>query len=539
MQAKYSELVGLLRKYNINIAKTPLATLLEQPGRFQEFSRSFEGILLDFSRVQVNQEVMQGLLSLARAQGLESARERFFNAEIVNLTEHRPAMHMALRDAVSRQNLPPGEADSVQFNRDQMLSFASDLHSGVLPADRQQAVTDIVHIGIGGSLLGTRLIYEAFAAQEPTAPAVHFLGSVDAYYREKLLARLDPRTTVVILVSKSFSTADTLMHGARLREWLTTGLGPEAAALRMFGVSGKLHLATAQGVPAAQVLNVPDWVGGRFSLWSPVSLSAAAVMGPDRFKEMLAGAASMDRHFAEAELENNLPVLFALLGIWHRNFCGFQAWGVIPYDQRLRLLPAFLQQLIMESTGKSIRVDGSRVAGGTAPVVFGECGTDAQHSLFQAMHQGVDRIPLNLLGVIRPDHSDHAAHAELMANLLAQAQALANGRSAEQTRAQLIEAGQQVDESLLPHRVFDGNRPTEILLLDELTPAIMGRMLALFEHKVFVESVIWEVNAFDQWGVELGKSLAPGIRSALEGKSRADASLEGLLGHIRQKQTTD
>lgn len=539
MQAKNLELMEMLYKYNNKLGKTPLSTLLARPGRFEEFSRKFDGILLDYTRVQLDREAMDGLMSLARLQGVETSRDRLFNAETVNLTENRPAMHMALRDEQSRRNLPAEEAASVKANLKQMLSFASDLHAGVLPADKGQAITDIVHIGIGGSLLGTRLIYEAFACEEPDAPAVHFLGSVDAYYREKMLSRLDPQTTVVILVSKSFSTADTLMHGARLREWLIAGLGPEAASMRMFGVSGKQHLATAQGVPAEQVLNVPDWVGGRFSLWSAVSLSAAAVMGPERFTELLAGAASMDRHFAETELENNLPVLFALTGVWHRNFCGYQAWGVIPYDQRLRLLPAFLQQLIMESTGKSIKVDGFRVQGGTAPVVFGECGTDAQHSVFQAMHQGSDRVPLNLLGVIRPNHSDQDAHAELLANMLAQASALAIGRSAEQTRAELSEAGQEIDENLLPHRVFDGNRPTEILLLDELTPGNLGKLLALYEHKVFVESVIWEVNAFDQWGVELGKSLAPGIRSALECKSQPDAGLEDLVEHIHRTQNAD
>jgi glucose-6-phosphate isomerase len=303
----------------------------------------------------------------------------------------------------------------------------------------------------------------------------------------------------------------------------------------MFAVTSEHQRAVSAGIRGDRILYLPQWVGGRYSLWSPVSLAAAAIGGPDAFRELLRGAAELDRHFLEAEPEDNLPVLMGLLGVWHRNVSGCSSWAVIPYDQRLRLLPAHLQQLIMESAGKSVTQEGQAVRTATAPGVFGECGTDAQHSLFQAMHQGSDRVPLNLVGVIRPDHDDHEAHLDLLANMLAQATALAVGRTAEETRTQLEARGLAVSESMVAHRTFEGNRPSELLMLDDLSPANLGKLLALYEHKVFVESVIWGINAFDQWGVELGKSLAPDIRRCLANGESGSPGIAGLLGYIRER----
>jgi glucose-6-phosphate isomerase len=410
-----------------------------------------------------------------------------------------------------------------------MMELAGSLHQGRLPGGG--AVRHIVHVGIGGSLLGTRLVCEALEPAD--APlTVHFLGSVDAHVRERLLARLDPAQTLVVLVSKSFTTGDTLMHGRRLAAWLQQALGEQQAQNRLVAVTSQPERTASLPVTPAHVLYFPEWVGGRYSLWSPVSLSAAALIGPQKFQQMLAGGAEMDAHFQHAPLDRNLPVLLGVLGVWNRNFQQHAAWGVMPYDQRLRLLPAHLQQVIMESTGKSVNHAGQRVDLETAPVVFGETGTEAQHSVFQAMHQGSDIVPLNFVAVVRPEHADIAAHDELLANLLAQLTALAQGRGAEETRADLgID-----DDRLVAHRSFAGNRPSELLLLDSLTPRTLGMLLALYEHKVFVESVIWDVNAFDQWGVELGKTLAPGILNALEGGANTEPSLHGLLDHIHSRR---
>ncbi len=530
----------MLQKCKKKIRDVPLSELISEPGRFDNFSCGMEGILLDYSRIHLDREILDLLLMLAKASGLQQSRNSLFSGEAINATESRPAMHMALRSRALGKNLPRDEFDAMEQGMARMFEIAACLHGGQLPADQNQKVRNIVHIGIGGSLLGTKLLCDVFESQSSQSPAVHFpavhfLGSVDAHPREQLLRSLNPEETVVILASKSFSTPDTLMHGTRVKQWLEQKLGMPAACARMFAVTSQRDRADALGIPEGQILYLPAWVGGRYSLWSPVSLAAVSIAGPESFQELIDGAAAVDRHFMETELDKNLPVLMGLLGVWHRNVCGYSSWGVIPYDQRLRLLPNHLQQLIMESNGKSVSTEGIPVSLATAPVVFGDCGTDAQHSLFQAMHQGTDRVPLNLIGVIRPDHEDHNAHSELLANLLAQATALATGRSSEQTRLLMKAEGTGTVEDLLPHRIFEGNRPSELLLLDDLSPRNLGKLLALYEHKVFVESVIWGINAFDQWGVELGKSLAPDIRRALEGGETASPGLDGIMKYIRER----
>ncbi|HSM68779.1 MAG TPA: glucose-6-phosphate isomerase, partial [Xanthomonadales bacterium] len=472
-------LFKVLRNNNKKDRQTPLADLISQADRFHCFSHQAAGILLDYSRVHLSQESMDSLLALAAASGVEAARDRMFRGAPVNATENRPAMHMALRSPALREYLPPGDASRVEKTSAQLRAFAQALHEGSLPADPATTITDIIHVGIGGSLLGPRLLCEALGAGAAGAPRVHFLGSVDAHERERLKARLRPESTVIVIVSKSFTTPDTLMHGDQLVRWLRQQLGDGPAAQRLFAVTGDEDQAAAFGVRPGQVLYLPDWVGGRYSLWSAVSLAAAALHGPEAFEALLEGAADMDQHFMTAGLEDNLPVLTGLIGIWHRNICEYPVWGAIPYDQRLRLLPAYLQQLVMESNGKSVTQAGEPVGLATAPLVFGECGTDAQHSLFQALHQGTDIVPLTLIGVLRPAHQDREAQLELLANLLAQATALAAGRPAQQYEG---------DPALLPHRSFEGDRPSELVLLDDLQPRRLGALLAMYEHKVFVES---------------------------------------------------
>jgi glucose-6-phosphate isomerase len=527
----------MLQKSNKRLATVPLVKLLCEPGRFGEFSRSQAGLLMDFSRVHIDHEAFGQLLSFAGSCGIDEARESLFSGAHVNTTEDRPAMHMALRWPELLQTVPEADARNVQNSGRKMAAFASELQAGKRPGGGSECIRHLVHIGIGGSMLGTRLLYESLPRAAGQQLKVHFLSSVDAHQREHMLRRLNPAETVVIIVSKSFTTTETLIHAQRLRDWLVASLGDEAARQRLFAVTSGDAAATAWGVPESHLMNIPNWVGGRYSLWSSTSLSAMAASEPGAFDELLRGAAEMDRHFRETPAQDNLPLIAGLLDAWHRNACGMDTLGIVPYDSRLALLPAFLQQLIMESTGKSVDLEGNASVN-TSPVVFGEQGTDAQHSLFQALHQGTTSVPLDLLGVIRPGHGDREAHTELLANLLAQATAFALGRSADQVRDQQAAEGIARDETLVPHRVSPGNRPSMVLLLDDLSPANLGRLLAFYEHRVFVQSVLWNINAFDQWGVELGKSLASEIRPVLSGDGQVstESGLADLIKHINKRR---
>jgi len=516
----------LLQKYNMNSVQKTLAERINEPDRFRNFSKNAGALLLDFSRTEMDAQALEQLLDLAEKSGVEEARQRLFNADNINFTENRPALHMAMRSDDVLNNLDKETAARVSENRQRMFEFASAFAAGNLPGKPDRAVRHIIHIGIGGSVLGPRLLIEALG--KSSSLQVHFLSSVDAHFRTELLASLDPAETAVIIATKSFTTGETLLHARRVLDWMTAALGREAALQRLFAISGNQKAVDAFGVSQANTLYLPDWVGGRYSIWSAVSLSAAAVMGEGGFSEFLRGAADMDKHFQTAALSQNLPVLMAMTGIWHRNICAYPAQAVIPYDHRLRSLPAYLQQLVMESNGKSIDSQGRHIDYGTSPVLFGEPGTDAQHSLFQMFHQGTDIVPMSFIGVIRPDHDDKEAHADLLANMLAQATALATGT-----------AGLGGEEVLDVHRQMPGERPSEIILLDKLNPYSLGQLLALYEHKVFVESVVWDINPFDQFGVELGKVVAKTIQPALEDESRdvpANYGLDALLEYIRNNQ---
>jgi glucose-6-phosphate isomerase len=516
----------MLLKYNISPEKKRLSERLCEQDRFKNFSSGTGKLLLDYSRTGLDQQSLNQLLSLAEECGVEEARQRLFDGENINFTENRPALHMAMRSDEVLSKLDTESATRMKENRQRMLEFASAFAAGHLPGHPDKSVSHIIHIGIGGSVLGPRLLIEALG-KNPSLK-VHFLSSVDAHHRKDLLASLDPAETAVIIATKSFTTGETLLHGRRVLEWMRQALGKQAAFERLFAVSGNQQAVDAFGICQDNTLYLPDWVGGRYSIWSAVSLCAAAVMGEGGFSEFLRGAAEMDRHFQTAPLAQNLPVLMALTGIWHRNICSYPALAVIPYDYRLRSLPAYLQQLVMESNGKSIDSQGRPVNYETSPVLFGEPGTDAQHSLFQMFHQGTDIVPMNFIGVIQPDHEDEEAHAALLANMLAQATALATGT-----------AGPDGEDKADIHRRMPGERPSEILLLDKLDPFSLGQLLALYEHKVFVESVIWDINPFDQFGVELGKVVANAIQPALESESEgvpASFGLDAMLDYIRSKQ---
>ncbi len=536
------ELLEMLQKSNKN-APSLSQRLTDDPQRFERFSRHNGGLLLDFSRSRIDEAALDGLLKLAETAGVTAAREQMFAGGILNNTEQRPVLHHAWRSRQFGTVLDTAEAARCTAALQRMNALAADLHRGILPADPASGpgrIKHIVHVGIGGSLLGPRLLCEAYPADAPT-PEVHFISSVDALERERLLARIAPQETVIVLVSKSFTTSEVLAHARRLRSWQSDALSEPEQTQRLFAVTAAADKAIAFGVPQEQVMDMGEWTGGRFSLWSPVGLTAAIRMGPGAFDRLCAGGAAMDTHFRDTPLRDNLPVLHGLLSVWHRNVCGYACRGVIPYDARLKSFPGWLQQLQMESNGKSVDRQGQPVALATSPVVLGECGTDAQHALFQAFHQGTEIVPLDFIGVVRADHDDVNAQTELLSHLLAQASALALGRDENEVRDRMLAQGQpsgQID-TLAVHRVMPGNRPSNIVLLDALTPEALGALLVLYEHSILVESVIWNINAFDQWGVELGKEMATSIAPELadaSGQTHSGISgLDGLIHYIRER----
>ena len=537
-----TELLALLQKCNKH--GTSLSErLYTDSDRFSVLSRAIGGLLVDFSRTRIGDEEFSALVELAVASGVEEERSRLFSGEKINFTENRAVLHPLWREQNFSDLLPAPEAANLTAAVKRMGEIAAALHTGRLPEDRSETrIRHLVHIGIGGSLLGPRLLCEAFPPSGE-CPRIHFLSSVDALDRERLLARIDPKETAVMLVSKSFTTSEVLLHANRIRQWQLESLEQAEADQRLFAVTAAVDKAGNFGVPANHILQMGTWTGGRFSVWSPVGVTAAVAMGPDGFDEFLRGGASMDRHFREAPLADNLPVILGMLAVWHRNICGYGVHGVVPYDSRLQGLPGWLQQVEMESNGKSVDIKGEPVSMDTSPVVMGDCGTDAQHALFQAFHQGTGIVPLDFIGVVNPDHDDLEAQQQLLSHMLAQSTALAVGRDQEQVRESMISQGvpEAEIEALLPHRVMPGNRPSTVILLDRLTPENLGKLMALYEHMVFVESVIWKINAFDQWGVELGKILASAIQPAIAGESARlpddIPGLDGLVSYIRSQIT--
>lgn len=502
-----------LEHHAARLRATSLRALCAGPAARSRHLLSAAGLRVDFSRQLIDDAALDALLDLASSRRHGDAVRALVGGEVVNPTEGRPALHTALRDldgwvAAPRAAAAAREAVVV---RERMRAV-----SEAWAAD--PAVDDVVHVGIGGSDLGPRLACEALSGGGAPRVRVHFLANVDGHAAAALLPRLDPRRTRVCLVSKSFGTQETLLNGALLREWL----GADAGA-RMLAVTANATAAAQLGIAPESVLPVWDWVGGRYSLWSAVGLPIALMHGMDAFERLLAGAQAMDRHYAQAPPETNLPLRMALVGIWNRNALGLPTLAIAPYDERLRLLPAWLQQTEMESNGKAVGVDGVPLARAAAPVVWGEVGTNAQHAYFQSLHQGVDMVPMDFIGVVRPDHGFQANHDALLANLLAQAAALAQG----------TDGG---DGALAAHRASPGGRPSTLLLLERLTPEALGALLALYEHKVHAQGVIWGLDSFDQWGVELGKKLASGLLPALAGGGEAagaDAVTQAQIAAIR------
>ncbi len=472
------------------------------PARAASMAIRVGPLYANFARQRIDAPALAALEALALERGLPRAMRALVDGAEVNASERRAALHTALRSDIGRGDAARrAHADAVAA-RERMASLVASL--------RASEVTDVVNVGIGGSDLGPRLVVDALGDRGDGRFRLHFVSNVDGSEVQRALRGLDPARTAAILVSKSFGTQETLLNGARVREWMGGGE-------RLFAVSANVPAAEAFGVDAARVLPMWDWVGGRYSLWSAVGFAIALAIGMDGFEALLSGAAEMDAHAVEAPVEANLPIRHALLAAWNRNALQYPTHAVLPYDQRLAQLPAYLQQLVMESLGKSVRSDGRPAGMATAPVVWGGAGTGAQHSFFQALHQGTDVVPADFIGVVRPAHGHLEHHQALLANLLAQAEALGNGQPSDD-----------------PQKAYPGNRPSTLLLLDELDPRALGALLAMYEHSVYAQSLLWGINAFDQWGVELGKRIAGELLPVLRGEGEADdAVTRAIVEEIR------
>ena len=495
----------------------------DDANRFTHFSRCHDGLLLDFSKQRINAETLELLHALAKAADLKGWQQKMLAGEPINHSENRAVRHMALRAAP-----PPAEVDAVLKRMEQ---FCEDIHSANWRGFTGERITDVVNIGIGGSDLGPRMAVRALAAQQQPDLNIHFIANMDGGDMAPLLGRLNPRTTLFIIASKTFTTHETLTNARTARNWLLASAGRENAVAQHFvAISTNLELTGQFGIPTKNVFEFWDWVGGRFSLWSAIGLSLALAIGWKQFKQLLAGAHTMDQHFITAAPTDNLPLTLALLTLWNTDFLGASTAAILPYSQSLCWLPAYLQQLEMESNGKQTDRDGDPVGTATCPILWGEAGTNGQHSFYQLFHQGGRTIPCDFIALRQADFPLPGHHHSLLANCLAQSAALAFGQTAEEVRAA------KVPEALVPYKIFPGNQPSTTLVLPALNAYTLGQLLALYEHKVFCLGVLWNVNSFDQWGVELGKQLASRLTPLLSGNAddaSFDSSTRGLIAALR------
>jgi glucose-6-phosphate isomerase len=523
---------ALKEHHREDLGKRHLRALFKRdPERYTKFSLEAEGLIVDYSRNLVTRKTMRLLQRLAREAGVEAMRERMYAGEHINNTEDRAVLHVALR-ADRDDPYFDGDFDAtaaVHEVLDRMDAFVRAVHSGQYASHGTgRKITDVVNIGIGGSDLGIEMVVQALANHAVPGLRVHCVSNIDGVGLADVLARVEPSTTLFVICSKTFTTLETLTNAHAAREWFVARFGAEAVRTHFVGVSTNHEAMDAFGISPTNRFGFWDFVGGRYSLWSAVGLSIALGIGMDNFRALLAGARAMDRHFRDAPPEENLPMLLGLLSAWNTGFLGCESLAVLPYDSRLARFPAYLQQLHMESNGKRVGRDGRKVGVDTAPVLWGEPGSNAQHSFYQLLHQGTRKVAVDFLAPVQGSGPSQAQHDLALANLLAQARALSEGFDED-------EAQVGADAGLAPHRVHPGNRPSTTILFRRLDPETLGKLVALYEHKVFVESVIWGINAFDQWGVELGKKLASELAGAVtnpDGFQGGDASIRGLLDVI-------
>ncbi|MDA8127586.1 MAG: glucose-6-phosphate isomerase [Betaproteobacteria bacterium] len=512
------------------------------PARFERFSLQVGELLLDYSKNRITDETMGLLVRLAEEADVAGWRERMFHGDKINNTENRAVLHVALRNRGNHPVFVDGDDVMPKINAviERMGVFAERVRSGEWRGYTGERITDVVNIGIGGSDLGPQMVYQALKPYRHPRLKVHFISNVDGAHVKETLEALNPETTLFIVSSKTFTTQETMTNAHYAREWFLAQSQAEKHVARHFvAVSTNREAVAAFGIDPANKFEFWDWVGGRYSLWSAIGLSIVLAVGAERFIELLEGAHAMDEHFRHAPLARNMPVILALLGVWYNNFFGAESHAILPYDHYLRSLPAYLEQADMESNGKSVDRDGNAVDYPTGAIVWGAIGINGQHAFYQLLHQGTKMIPADFIVSIEPHTELQEHHDILIANFLAQTEALMRGRTREETRREmgLSEGGAAQDGELVPHKVFDGNHPSNAILLQKLTPRALGMLIALYEHKIFVEGVIWNLNSYDQWGVELGKQLASRILPELHADAPVgghDASTNALINYYRR-----
>ena len=534
-----------LQRHSTAMAGIHMRDLFAQdPLRFDRFSVQAKDIFLDYSKNRVTTETMDLLFALAREAKVEEWREKMFDGVAINVTEHRAVLHTALRNRSGRPVMVDGKdvMPAVKAVLNQMGAFATAVRTGTWRGYTGKAITDVVNIGIGGSDLGPVMVTEALKPYSKRDLGVHFVSNIDGTHIMETLRPLRPETTLFIIASKTFTTQETITNATTAKMWLLGSAGdPSAVARHFVALSTHTQEVSRFGIDPKNMFEFWDWVGGRYSLWSAIGLSIAIAVGMENFNDLLNGGYDMDEHFRTAPLEKNLPVILAVLGVWYNNFFGAETHAILPYDQYLHRFPAYFQQGDMESNGKRVTRDGQAVGYATGPVIWGEPGTNGQHAFYQLIHQGTRMVPADFLAPLQTHNPVGAHHRILLSNFFAQTEALMKGKNETEVRSELRASGLSSEalEALVPHKVFEGNRPTNSLLFTKLTPRTLGQLIALYEHKIFVQGVLWNINSFDQWGVELGKQLAKAILPELGDDvpvTTHDASTRGLINYYKKNR---
>ncbi len=545
MASSRKSLLNPLMKHRKRLAETTMRELFAaDPTRFKTFSVKAGDLLLDYSKNRIDGKVMEALFAIARETGVEKRRDAMWKGEHINVTEDRAVQHMALRYRGNKPLKIDGKdvMPEVRAVLEAMKAFSGQVRDGSIKGATGDTFTDVVNIGIGGSDLGPAMVTLALAPYTRPDLRAHYVSNVDGAHIHDTLKGLDPRRTMFIVASKTFTTDETMTNAATARAWIAKALGEAAVSDHFAALSTNLKACADFGIKSDRIFGFWDWVGGRYSVWSAIGLPVAIAVGYENFEAFLTGAYDMDQHFLKTRLEKNLPVIMGLLGIWYRQAWGFSTHAVLPYDQRLSRFAAYLQQQDMESNGKSVTLDGKPVDYNTGPIIWGEPGTNGQHAFYQLIHQGTDVIPVDFLIAAQPHEQLAPHHDKLVANVLAQAEALMLGKTKDEVVAELTAQGLDKAriKALTPHKQFPGNRPSNLLMYPKLTPERLGSLVALYEHKVFVQGAVWGINSYDQWGVELGKQLAKALLPKVQGQQKAsghDSSTKGLVeAYLKMKQ---
>ncbi len=527
---------NLLAHYELIKEESIANRLTDNCSRFENFSLSTEELLFDFSKNNISSKTVDLLTELAKQCGLVGQIEALYSGAILNTSEKRSALHTALRSSHSDEVVVDGENIIPKIHQElhKIKKFSNKLHEGDLLGFTGKPIDTVVNIGVGGSDLGPLMVVESLKPYQVKGISTHFISNVDGSLLSEILGEINPETTLFLVASKTFTTQETMTNAFSARVWLINALGSEVAVNRHFvAMSTQKDKVMEFGVSEDNIFTFWDWVGGRYSLWSSIGLSISLSIGHDNFSQLLAGAKEMDVHFRSQKLETNIPVMMALISIWNVNFNGYGTEAILPYSHDMQYFPMYLQQLGMESNGKTLDRNGKSIAYATSPVIWGECGTNGQHSFYQLIHQGSQKIPCDFIGFAQSQHPVGDHHEKLMANFFAQTEGLMNGK----TEALVRQESPLVSEDLVPFKVFKGGVPTNTILMKELSPKNLGALISMYEHKTFVQGAIWNINSFDQWGVELGKNLANTILPELKNEheiSSHDCSTNGLINQYKE-----